>query len=296
MYKIAIIGAGNIGRAVAAVVEPKKPRLEFWDKDASRVPGQNDLSAVLARADFVFLCIPSGAVAAAASNIKPRLARKTVVVSIAKGIDAKSGKTTDELLSRILPRQPFALLSGPMLASELSRHMGGSAIIASRSASARRNLAELFAGTELHVETSADVKGIALSGILKNIYAIVLGAAEGMKSGWNAKGLIVSEAMSEMAEIIPLLGGRRGTATCAAGLGDLVATGMSPDSRNHQVGLALARGRSGHLDSEGANSLPFILRRLGSRRKSFPLLLIAAALLARPAHGKTELKNFFAGR
>lgn len=296
MSKVAIIGAGNIGRAIAEIIRPKKPHIEFWDKDPSKAPGQKELREVIRGADFVFLCTPSWAIPEAVKEMKPHLERKTVIVSIAKGIEVKSGKTMDELLARILPQnQSFVLLSGPMLAGELVEHMGGSAMAASRSAAACKRIAALFSKTELHVQTTSDVRGTALAGVLKNIYALLLGAAEGMQSGWNAKGLIAAEAIREMGQIMPLLGGKKETATCPAGLGDLVATGMSPLSRNHQVGFALASGQNGPLTSEGTNSLPFILKRLGAKKKNFILLAIAADFIKHPAHGKKELKKFFTG-
>jgi glycerol-3-phosphate dehydrogenase (NAD(P)+) len=293
MHRIVIIGAGDIGKAIAHVLRPKKADIRLWDKEPGKVIRQGPLSARVTGAEIVFLCVPSFVVAEAAKAIRPFLNSRTLVVSIAKGIDRKSGQTADILLAKILPRQPVALLSGPMLANELLKNLGGAAIVASKSAAARKCLLGMFRHTELHVRTSADVRGVALAGVLKNIYALVLGASDGLGFGWNAKGLIAGEAAREMAAILPLFGGERETAHGLAGFGDLVATGMSPTSRNHETGRLLVQAKVQW--SEGTASLPFIMKRLGSRSRRFPLLAIAATLLKNPNHGCKALKAFLQG-
>lgn len=296
MRHIAIIGAGNIGQAIAHILKDGKTAIALWDKKPRKVPRQKPLASIIPAAQAVFLCVPSSAIAEAGEEVRPFLSRGAVIVSIAKGIEKRSGKTIDKLLSGTLPGQPVLLLSGPMLAAELLAGSGGAAIAASKSASARALIADLFRKTELHVRTSKDVQGTAIAGVLKNIYALLLGALDGMGYGWNAKGLLAGEILNEMADILPLLGGSRETAHSPAGFGDLIATGMSPASRNHQVGSVLATGSKGPRASEGTASLPFITKRLGKRTKRFPLLVIAERLLKHPAKGRKALLGFIRGR
>lgn len=294
MRKIAIIGAGNIGRALAAVLK-RKAEIDLWDIAPAKVKGQKELKEIIPEAEAVFLCVPSAAVLPAVRSITPLLRRKTIVVGIAKGIEAKSGETMDRLLAKSLPRgQAFSLLSGPMLAGELMRDLCGSAFAASSSPAVRKKMETMFRGTELYVCASADLRGVALAGVLKNIYALVLGAAEGFGFGWNAKGVLVAQAVDEMRKIIPQLGGKRDTVLGPAGLGDLVATGMSPDSRNRRSGMALAKG-SGTLPSEGTSSLPWMLAYLGGSRNDLPLLMAAASLVRDPHHGKGKIKKLISG-
>ena len=243
MARIVIIGNGKIGNAIAEILRSKKNEIAFWDSMPEKAQGQLPLSETIPVADFVFLCVPSFAVPDAACVIKPYLLRRTVVISVSKGIEKESGETMDELLSRILPRRPFALLSGPMLAVELSSDMGGAAVIASKNAAVRNVVARLFKGTELRITTSADIHGVACAGILKNIYAIIIGAAEGMGSGYNTKGFLLGQAQSEIMGLIPLLGGARETASIPALMGDLFATSLSPSSNNHSFGVAIANQR-----------------------------------------------------
>lgn len=307
MPRIVIIGKGKIGNAIADILRPKKVDIAFWDIVPEKLTEKCPLAEIVHDADFVFLCVPSFAVPQAVLEMKLCLPRRTtrgernrtIVVSLSKGIEKKSGATMDELLRGIIPRFAFALLSGPMLAEELSQSKGGAAVVASKDAGARNAVARLFEDTELHVSVSADIHGVALAGILKNIYAIVLGATDGMGSGYNAKGFLFGTAQSEMAKIIPLLGGARETVGIPALVGDLFATGMSPASNNHTFGAAICSGTQCPefpLFSEGVVTAPFIAKRLGARARRFPLFLIAVALVKRPKEGRKRLHTFLFGK
>jgi glycerol-3-phosphate dehydrogenase (NAD(P)+) len=189
-----------------------------------------------------------------------------------------------------------------MLASELSQSMGGAAVAASKDVKARNAVARLFENTALHVATSGDVHGVALAGILKNVYAIVLGAADGMGNGYNAKGFLFGTAQSEMAEMLPLLGGARKTAGIPALAGDLLATGMSSTSNNHAFGASLASSRAAQCGAktsffaEGMVAAPFIAKRLGRHANTFPLFEIALALVEYPKEGIKKLDIFLFGK
>jgi glycerol-3-phosphate dehydrogenase (NAD(P)+) len=321
MPRVVIIGKGNIGNAIASILRPKKIDIAFWDTDPKKLfrahtpvrqkiltEKTGGLAEIIPGADFVFLCVPSFAVPSVMLEIKPYLSRRTTcgecnrttIVSLAKGIDKKSGATMDELLDRTIPHSSFALLSGPMLAGELSQAMGGAAVIASKNIKVQNAVARLFKNTELRVAISADIHGVALAGVLKNIYAIAVGAADGAKDGYNARGLLLGTAQSEIADIIPLMGGAQGTATIPALIGDLFATGMSPASNNHTFGVELVsgarRGPKPHLFTEGMFAAPFIAKRLGDRLHRFPLLGIAVVLVKQPKEGKKKLQAFLPGR
>lgn len=290
---VLIIGAGKIGTAIARLIR-KNAKTAFFDVDPTKVPNQKPLSETAPSADVIFLCVPSWAVPEALGSLKKLLNKRTVAVSISKGL-AKNGETLDMLYRRLLPPgQPLALLSGPMLAEEIIGGLGGAAVAASGSATARGKLARLFRGSGLRVSLSKDTRGVALAGVIKNIYALSLGAAEGMSAGYNARGLLITQAVREMEEIIRMLGGDAETACGPAGLGDLVATGFSPSSRNHEVGRAFAQGSEGPRVSEGTVSLPVLVKRLGNRAKRFPLLAIVRKILQDPRHGTIELKKFIA--
>lgn len=282
MTKVVIIGAGEIGSAIKSVLSSKKDvEVELRDKNESKIPDQKPLAAIIPSADFVFLCVPSWAMRAAAGGVAPLLNKNAAVISLAKGIEMDSKKTIDDLLEEILPKkQKFALLSGPMIAEELVQGMGGFGVVASTDREVFEELKKLFIGTKLFVEYSKDVRGVSLAGILKNIYAVGLGIVDGLGWSGDIKGWLTAKAINEMAEVIKILKGKSETALGTAGLGDLVATGFSEYSRNREAGEELIKTKECCLKSEGINSLPVIIELLGLGRatalsrksEKFPIL------------------------
>jgi glycerol-3-phosphate dehydrogenase (NAD(P)+) len=274
LMAVVIIGAGEIGRAIGKILHKKKIKPVFWDKDPSKVPNQKPLAEIIPGADFLFLAVPSWGIREAIINILPYLKKKTIVISLAKGIEAKTRKTTDELLKTVLPaNQKFALLSGPMIAEELTKGRAGAAVIAAEQKAACKKIAGLFKKTNLGIEYSNDLRGVALAGALKNIYAVLFGMADGLRWGDNQKGRLASTAVGEMAEIIKTLAGKKETAYGTAGLADLIATGYSPYSRNRQAGEKLVKTDKRCLKSEGFSSLAPLINLLRKRKEQFPLLL-----------------------
>lgn len=257
LTKITLVGSGEIGKAIQHVLS-KKPDLEItlWSRSSPK-----PLSQVITPADFIFLCVPSWAMAEVMNNIIPHLSSATVLVSLAKGIDAATGKTMDELL-----RPPFALLAGPMLAEELTQDLPGSAVIATLDQSVFAAVARLFAGTTVQTEFCDAVYQVALASVLKNVYALGLGIAEAKKTGDNYKGWYIHKAVGEMALLVGPL------AYSLAGLGDLVATGFSRYSTNRQTGEDLLAGRHPSHRSEGIHSLPFVIQ-LFQKQGGIPPLL-----------------------
>lgn len=269
---VVIIGAGAIGKAVGHVLtKVRKNKIEYWDAVPGTVKRQKQLEKIIPSADVVFFCLPSSSIRDAVGSIFPYLKKRTTVVCLAKGIEDRSRLTMDRLLTKILPRrQPFALLFGPMLAVELSAGTCGHAVVAGYKP-ARNAVTALFAGTRLSVSSSDDLAGVAACGALKNVYAIGLGIVSALWSGDNIRGSYVVVAREEMERFIILMGGRRETANSFAGLGDLLATGLNPTSKNHQVGRALVKKRGGRAHTEGARSAATLTALLGKRINKFPL-------------------------
>lgn len=165
----------------------------------------------------------------------------------------------------------MAILGGPMLATEFMANILGIGCLASEHIETTERIARLFAGTLLSFETSTDVRGVALSGVLKNIYALGFGIGVGLSFGYNQKGWYLKTALSEMETIVERLGGKRESAYSLAGLGDFIATGFSGYSKNSRFGEEIARTGVCALQSEGSASLPFLSELLGRERQAFPL-------------------------
>ena len=261
-HKVLIIGAGAIGSAIGkAAEEGGMADVSYWDVDKAKVPEWRELGEVAPGAELVFLCVPTRALRAAAGSVREYLSPQSFVITPAKGMEEQGNKFADELLGESLSEsQPFGVFGGPLLADELSRGLEGSAVLGSKYA--KCPAAEIiFAHSWIHFSCVQDLEGVALAGVLKNVYAIGLGIARGLGFGENAKGRMVSEAVSEMMEISRMVRGKQETMAGLAGLGDLVATGLSPYSKNHQAGHELAVSGKTDIRSEGMLALPLFLKR-----------------------------------
>ncbi len=269
MARVVFVGAGEIGAALAAVIGDRAS-ISLWDKDASRVPDMRPLEETVPEADAVFVCVPSFAVREVATRIRPMLCAGSVVVVLSKGVEAVTLKTMDAVLEETLAdSHPFGLLGGPMLAEEIVAGLPGIGVFASRAPKAFDQVAPLFEGSCVRVESSDDPRSVALSAVLKNVYAVGLGVAEGLNWGWNGKGWLAGIALQEMKAIAVELGGKASTIESTAGAGDFLATAMSPDSRNRTAGREIAERGTCTIESEGCRSLPFILSLLGDRASEF---------------------------
>lgn len=291
--KVAIIGAGRFGNSLARLFRRAGAKVALWDVEPRKVPGQRSFEDTIALADAVFFCTPSFALEKSLKNAKPVLKRNCIVVSPIKGmIDGRSDVTAVEMIRRRLPDHPFAILGGPMLAEEMDKGLGGMAVIAADDLRTARRIGQLFAASAVNVTYSTDSRGVALAGILKNVYAMTLGVAAGLGWGMNAKGALVVQATAEMGKILSALGSKFEMAYGMAGLGDLIATGFSHHSRNYSVGLALARGRRPSLKGEGGLSLPSLLTLLSRKKKDYRKFPILAAT-AKAIQGKFAVRKVF---
>ena len=288
---IAIIGQGEIGKAVHSLLKAKhKVSVECWDVDVKACPVKKPLGDVIPNADIVFLCIPSWAIRAAAKDICPHLRKSAIVVSVSKGIDRSGNKTVDELLREVLPStQPFALLSGPMLAEEIMAGKLAAAVVASPLASVQKRLLALFEKTPLRLSSTRDVHGTALCGVLKNVYAIGFAAASALGGGDNYRGYYMMLAHEEMGMVIKDLGGRPETAYTYAGLGDFVATAFSGYSKNNEYGTILAKEGRVMFESEGSVSIRPLKELLGKKMAKYCLLSRIADIVMRKRAPKTIL-------
>lgn len=278
--RVVMLGAGKIGSAIGRTLAKKRVRVDYWDALPGKVKRQKALAETVPGAAAVFLCLPSWCLRDAGASIAPLLTGKTPVVSVSKGLERGSLLASDGILHQVLPEgTPFAYLGGPLLADELLKGQPGVGVAASADPAALRRMKALFAGTRLKIETSDDVAGVVWSAILKNVYAIGLGMTEGLGWGSNARGWYTAKAIVEAGGILEDLGGRRETFHDTAGVGDFVATGFSPHSKNRTLGEHWARTGKAPHESEGQVSLPALLKTLGARARKYPLLMALRATL-----------------
>lgn len=195
-------------------------------------------------ARLVVLAVPSPFIRATLEQALPACAPDVVFLSVAKGIDPDTREPIHRGVAARLIAHPLVLLAGPAIANEFARGLPAAVVLASEPVGFAEQLRATFEGEVFRVTTTSDVTGAALGGILKNIYAILLGYVEATAPSRNLEAAVFNAALREMAALAGALGARRETIYGLAGLGDLVATGFSDDSHNRAFGRKLGEGRT----------------------------------------------------
>ena len=208
--KIVIIGNGKIGNAILYLLNKSLLNLnkknvsytiDTYDNDSFKNISGKTLKECVKDADFMFLCIPSWHIKQALSEIKPHLETKTILISVAKGIDTSSKQSVDELIETKLKNIKYALLSGPMFAMEIMQDKMSFAVLASKDKKVFDEVSKLFIGTKLKLEYSKEVHSVAISAVLKNIYTLIASMISVSEKGNNTKGYLCSKSVGEIIEI-----------------------------------------------------------------------------------------------
>jgi len=202
-------------------------------------------SECVAGAALVVLSVPSLFASTTLSSVVPALERNAVVLNVAKGFAPRTRHPLLFMLGRLASSHPCVHLAGPAIANELARGVPTSIVLAAAEERIALRVAGWFAGPTFMPVTTTDVAGAALGGILKNVYAILLGCLETLSGdARNVEAAALTACVREMTEIACAHGGRPATLYGMAGLGDLVATGFSRDSHNRKFGQMLASGKT----------------------------------------------------
>jgi glycerol-3-phosphate dehydrogenase (NAD(P)+) len=204
-----------------------------------------DVEAVLAKADAVVLAIPTQKLRGALVPLRDLLLGK-IVVSAAKGIEIGTLLRPSAIVEEVLADEasPVCALSGPNLSSEVAAGKPATTVVASRDAEAASSIQAAMIGATFRIYTSTDIVGVEMGGSLKNIIAIGAGIGDGLGAGDNAKAAFLTRGIAEIARLGIAHGAQPLTFAGLSGIGDLIATCSSPQSRNHQVGAGLATGAS----------------------------------------------------
>ena len=264
--RISIIGSGSWGTALAVILADHGLPITLWSHNSSvaseinsrrvnssYLPGIEIPSPVTATPDLaetlssplIVSVLPSKAVRKTATQLagfgpKPG----TVFVSCTKGIEHDSGKLMSQVLADCLPECRMAVLSGPNLAVEIARRIPAASVIGSDQSDLLEPLQRVFSVKNFRAYTSDDILGIQLGGALKNVYAIAAGVCDGFGMGDNSKAALVTRSLSEMTRLGVSLGGRKETFFGLSGVGDLMVTCFSAQSRNRKFGERLGRGET----------------------------------------------------
>ncbi|TLD70367.1 NAD(P)H-dependent glycerol-3-phosphate dehydrogenase [Phragmitibacter flavus] len=264
--KVAVLGAGNMGTALAHALAGNGHEVVLWDFFPEVVEDiQNrrenrrflpdvrlhemvraTMSAVecVMGARLVVVSVPSPFVASTLGPIMLGLENHAVLLNVAKGFAPGTRHSLLSMLERLAPTHACVQMAGPAIANEFARGTPASVVLATADELVARRVADWLSGPCFITETTTDVTGASLGGILKNVYAILLGCLDVLgKDSRNVEAAALTASVREMARIAEACGGQALTLYGLAGMGDLVATGLSQDSHNRKFGKALASGK-----------------------------------------------------
>ena len=200
--------------------------------------------ACIAHADLILLVTPAQATRASVELIAPHVRADVPIVVCAKGIEQASGRRLSTVVGELLPAAPVAVLSGPAFAADVVRGLPTAVTLACADADLGASLAAIIGYRNFRIYWSDDVAGVELGGSIKNVLAIAAGIVAGKQLGASAHAALVTRGFAELRRFGAALGARPATLQGLSGLGDLLLTASSPQSRNMSLGHALGEGRS----------------------------------------------------
>ena len=261
---IGIVGGGAWGTALAQTARAAGGEVTIWAREPEVVadintnhrnemflPGVSLDPAIratvsladLSGCDTILLVSPAQHVRATAEALRPVLRPGTTVVICAKGLEQSTGKLLGQVLAETLPQAELAILSGPSFAADVARGLPTAVTLAIADAGKGRLLAQRLSGRHFRIYWSDDLIGTQLGGAVKNVLAIAAGIVDGRALGASAHAALVSRGFAELRRFAEALGARTETLMGLSGLGDLLLTCGSPQSRNMSLGRALGQGQ-----------------------------------------------------
>jgi glycerol-3-phosphate dehydrogenase (NAD(P)+) len=297
---VAVIGAGAWGTALAGVAaragrevvlyarnsesaaeiaatrtNPKLPELRL-DPDI----GVTSDIARAARADVILLATPAQNLRQAIAALAPHLAKGTPVIATAKGIERGSHKFMTEVIAEAAPDATPAILSGPSFAEDVARGLPTAVTLAAKDEALARALVQALGSATFRPYHTTDIRGVEIGGAAKNVLAIAAGIVAGRKLGASAQAALTTRGFAELMRLGHACGARNETMAGLSGLGDLILTCSSPQSRNLALGIALGRGQARPPGlAEGEFTAPVLIELAASQHVDMPVSNAVAAIL-----------------
>src|SRR5512141_1633961 len=298
---ISVVGAGAWGTALAGVAARAGREVTLYARDAAaaaqiaatrknpRLPDvlldatvavTGDIARA-ARADIVLIATPAQHLREAVAALAPHLAHATPVIATAKGIERGTHQFMTEVIAETAPEARPAILSGPSFAEDVAQGVPTAVTLAARDETLARALVQALGSSTFRPYHTTDVRGVEIGGAAKNVLAIAAGIVEGRKLGASALAALTTRGFSELARLGRACGARSETLVGLSGLGDLILSCSSLQSRNFAYGIALGRGEtpsSGKL-AEGQFTAPVLVEFAASQGVDMPVSTAVAAIL-----------------
>jgi glycerol-3-phosphate dehydrogenase (NAD(P)+) len=298
---VTIIGGGSFGTALANIAARNGYRVQFWMRNAeqveditqnrvnsrympnyrlnSRITATSDLASAVTKANVIFIAVPSASFRGVLQQMKPHLNSQQILISTTKGIEAETFKLMSQILQEETGSDLVGVLSGPNLAKEIAKRAITGSVVASQSTVVIETIKQVLTSDSFRVYANSDMYGVELGGALKNIYAIAAGLGAALRMGENTRSMLITRSLAEMSRFAVHMGANPLTFLGLAGVGDLVATCMSPLSRNYRVGFTLGRGLSledaiaelGEV-AEGVNTLKLVKQKADELNVTMPIV------------------------
>lgn len=298
---VAVLGGGSFGSVVANIIAQNGHKTLLWMRDADQAESLNrlheninylpgykihedvlattDLAGAACDVDLIFVAVPSSSFREVVKQMQPLIHEDAILVSLTKGIEAKTFALMSQILAEETSNALIAVLSGPNLAKEISGGSPTGAVVASKDEHVVTEVQEVLRSDSFRVYSNSDMLGVELGGSLKNIYAIIAGLAEAVGMGNNTNAMLVTRSLTEMARFGVKLGADPMTFLGLSGVGDLIVTCSSPLSRNFRVGKALGEGKDidaviAEMDqvAEGVNTLKQVKEKADELGVHMPLV------------------------
>jgi glycerol-3-phosphate dehydrogenase (NAD(P)+) len=302
---IGVAGAGAFGTALALAAARAGRRVVLWARDAEtvaslrekreapRLPGAklpeaieptSDI-ALLAGVEALILAVPTQALRSAATLLAPALPKGLPVISAAKGIEQGSGRFTTQIIAEALPQACPAVLSGPSFAADIARGLPTALSLASADAALAKALAEALNSSALRLYHSNDPRGVEIGGAAKNVLAIAAGIAIGLGLGESARAALVARGFAELRRFGEAHGAQAETLMGLSGLGDVVLSCATAQSRNFAYGQALGQGKtptdaSGGRLAEGAFTASVLVEMARAEAIDMPIAEAVSSIIA----------------
>ncbi|NOJ49583.1 NAD(P)H-dependent glycerol-3-phosphate dehydrogenase [Bradyrhizobium archetypum] len=299
---VAVIGAGAYGTALACAARRAGRDVMLYARSAGtaaqmkatrqnpKLPGVSldtriDITADLAeaaRADILLLATPAQNARNAANALAPLLKPSTPVVACAKGIERGTHRFMTEVIAEAMPHVFPAILSGPNFADDVARGLPTAVTLAARDERLASDLVQVLGSATFRPYHTTDVRGVEIGGAAKNVLAIAAGIVIGRELGASALAALTTRGFSELARLGRACGARSETLAGLSGLGDLILSCSSPQSRNLAFGIALGRGEPPNRDklAEGEFTAPVLIELAASQNVDMPVSNAVAAILS----------------